>query len=251
MSSINNLMNNLDTLKLYKIKENLNQYLDMISEGVKTPLDALDELVQMEIKHKNDMAIISCVKVANFPFQRSIQDFDFGFQPSLSKQKVLDLVSLRFLENYENVIICGTPGVGKTHLAVAIGTEAAKQRYSVYCISFHDLIAQLRKAKYENRLETRIKWFCRYKLLIVDEVGYEKMNTDTANLFFNLIAKRYEKASTIITTNMPFSKWPEVFGDPVLTNALLDRLLHHCSVLNINGPSYRLKDQLQFLTENE
>jgi len=157
MSSINNLMNNLDTLKLYKIKENLNQYLDMISDSVKTPLDALDELVQMEIKHKNDMAIISCVKVANFPFQRSIQDFDFDFQPSLSKQKVLDLVSLRFLENYENVIICGTPGVGKTHLAVAIGTEAAKQRYSVYCISFHDLIAQLRKAKYENRLETRIK----------------------------------------------------------------------------------------------
>ena len=244
-------MNNLDTLKLYKIKENLNQYLDMISDSVKTPLDALDELVQMEIKHKNDMAIISCVKVANFPFQRSIQDFDFDFQPSLSKQKVLDLVSLRFLENYENVIICGTPGVGKTHLAVAMGTEAAKQRYSVYCISFHDLIAQLRKAKYENRLETQIKWFCRHKLLIVDEVGYEKMNTDTANLFFNLIAKRYEKASTIITTNMPFSKWPEVFGDPVLTNALLDRLLHHCSVLNINGPSYRLKDQLQFLTENE
>lgn len=244
-------MNNLDTLKLYKIKENLNKYLDMISDGVKTPLDALDEMVQLEIKHKNDMAIISCVKVANFPFQRSIQDFDFDFQPSLSKQKVLDLVSLRFMANNENLIICGTPGVGKTHLAVAIGTEAAKQRYSVYCISFHDLIAQLRKAKYENRLENRIKWFCRHKLLIVDEVGYEKMNTDTANLFFNLIAKRYEKASTIITTNMPFSKWPEVFGDPVLTNALLDRLLHHCSVLNINGPSYRLKDQLQFLTENE
>lgn len=251
MSTINNLMNNLDTLKLYKIKENLNKYLDMISEGVKTPLDALDEMVQLEIKHKNDMAIISCVKVANFPFQRSIQDFDFDFQPSLNKQKVLDLVSLRFMENNENLIICGTPGVGKTHLAVAIGTEAARQRNSVYCISFHDLIAQLRKAKYENRLETRIKWFCRHRLLIVDEVGYEKMNTDTANLFFNLIAKRYEKASTIITTNMPFSKWPEVFGDPVLTNALLDRLLHHCSVLNINGPSYRLKDQLQFLTENE
>lgn len=130
-------------------------------------------------------------------------------------------------------------------------TEAAKQRYSVYCISFHDLIAQLRKAKYENRLEQRIKWICRYKLLIVDELGYEKMDADTANLFFNLIAKRYEKSSTIITTNLTFSKWPEVFGDPVLTNALLDRLLHHSSVLNINGPSYRLKDQLQFIVDED
>ena len=129
--------------------------------------------------------------------------------------------------------------------------EAAKQRYSVYCISFHDLISQLRKAKYENRLEARIKWFCRYRLLILDELGYEKMDVDTANLFFNLIAKRYEKSSTLITTNLTFSKWPEVFGDPVLTNALLDRLLHHSQVLNINGPSYRLKDQLQLMTDDD
>lgn len=251
MSSINNLINNLDTLKLFKIKENINNYLDLISDGVKTPLDALNELIQLEINHREDMAIVSCVKVANFPYKRTINDFDFNFQPSIDKQKVLDLASLRFLENYENLIICGTPGVGKTHLAVAIGTEAAKQRCSVYCISFHDLIVQLRKAKYENRLETRIKWFCRYKLLIVDELGYEKMDADTANLFFNLIAKRYEKSSTIITTNIAFSKWPEVFGDPVLTNALLDRLLHHCSVLNINGPSYRLKDQLPLINETD
>lgn len=134
---------------------------------------------------------------------------------------------------------------------IRFNTEAAKQRYSVYCISFHDLISQLRKAKYENRLEARIKWFCRYRLLILDELGYEKMDVDTANLFFNLIAKRYEKSSTLITTNLTFSKWPEVFGDPVLTNALLDRLLHHSQVLNINGPSYRLKDQLQLMTDDD
>ena len=215
MSSINVLMNNLEKLKLPKMKENINKYLDMMSDGVKTPLEAIDEMVQLEMKYREDLA------------------------------------TLRFIENCENIIICGTPGVGKTHLAVGIGTEAAKQRYSVYCISFHDLIAQLRKAKYENRLERRIKWICRYKLLIVDELGYEKMDADTANLFFNLIAKRYEKSSTIITTNLTFSKWPEVFGDPVLTNALLDRLLHHSSVLNINGPSYRLKDQLQFIVDED
>lgn len=251
MSTVNELINNLETLKLIKIKENINSYLDMISNGVKTPLEAINELVKLEINNREDMAIISCVKVANFPFQRDIKDFDFGFQPSIDKNKVMDLMSLRFIESNENIILCGTPGVGKTHLAVAIGTAAAKQRYSVYFISFHELISQLRKAKYENRLESRIKWFCRYKVLIVDEVGYEKMDSDTANLFFNLIAKRYEKSSTIITTNLTFSKWPDVFGDPVLTNALLDRLLHHCSVMNINGPSYRLKNQLQYLTESD
>ena len=251
MSTVNELINNLETLKLIKIKENINSYLDMISNGVKTPLEAINELVKLEISNREDMAIISCVKVANFPFQRDIKDFDFGFQPSIDRNKVMDLMSLRFIETNENIILCGTPGVRKTHLAVAIGTAAAKQRYSVYFISFHELISQLRKAKYENRLESRIKWFCRYKVLIVDEVGYEKMDSDTANLFFNLIAKRYEKSSTIITTNLTFSKWPDVFGDPVLTNALLDRLLHHCSVMNINGPSYRLKNQLQYLTESD
>lgn len=251
MSTINELMNNLETLKLLKIKENINSYLDMVSNGVKTPLEAIDELVKLEITNRDDMAIISCVKVANFPFQREIKDFDFGFQPSIDRNKIMDLMSLRFIETNENIILCGTPGVGKTHLAVALGTAAAKQRYSVYFISFHELISQLRKAKYENRLESRIKWFCRYKVLIVDELGYEKMDSDTANLFFNLIAKRYEKSSTVITTNLTFSKWPDVFGDPVLTNALLDRLLHHCSVMNINGPSYRLKNQVQYLTESE
>ena len=126
---------------------------------------------------------------------------------------------------------------------------AAKHRYCVYFITFQDLISQLKKAASENRLETRIKWFCRYKLLIIDELGYQKMDVDSANLFFNLIAKRYEKLSTVITTNSPFSKWSDIFQEPILTNAPLDRLLHHCSVININGPSYRLKDQMQYMIE--
>ena len=251
MSALNELISNLETLKLNKVKDNINGYLDLIADGVKTPLDAFNELIKMEIASRDEMAIISCVKVANFPFQRELKDYNFGFQPTIDRNKIMDLSTLRFIENSENIIFCGTPGVGKTHLAVAIGTAAAKQRYSVYFISFHELISQLRKAKYENRLEARVKWFCRYKLLIVDEVGYETMDSDTANLFFNLIAKRYEKSSTIITTNLVFSKWPDVFGDQVLTNALLDRLLHHCSVININGPSYRMKDQLQLLSEGE
>ena len=250
MNTYNSLINNLETLDLNRFKENIDQYLNLIAEGNKTALDAIYELTEMEIGFRKQQSITGCVKVANFPFLKEIKEFDFSFQPSLDKAKIMDLMTLRFIENAENVIFCGTPGVGKTNLAVSIGIEAAKHRYCVYFITFQDLIAQLKKASSENRLEARIKWFCRYKLLIIDELGYQKMDVDSANLFFNLIAKRYERLSTIITTNSPFSKWSDIFHEPVLTNALLDRLLHHCSVININGPSYRLKDQMQYMTED-
>lgn len=245
------LANNLEALELNRFRENLDKYLDLISDNKKTALEAIYELTELEINFRREQAIKGCVKVANFPFLKEINEFDFGFQPSLDKAKIMDLVSLRFIENNENIIFCGTPGVGKTNLAVSIGIEAAKKRYCVYFITFQDLIAQLKKAESENRLETRIKFFCRYKLLIIDELGYQKMDVNSANLFFNLIAKRYEKLSTIITTNSPFSKWADIFQEPVLTNALLDRLLHHCSVININGPSYRLKDQMQYMIEED
>ncbi len=250
MNTYNSLINNLETLDLNRFKENIDQYLNLIAEGSKTALDAIYELTEMEIGFRKQQSITGCVKVANFPFLKEIKEFDFSFQPSLDKAKIMDLMTLRFIENAENVIFCGTPGVGKTNLAVSIGIEAAKHRYCVYFITFQDLISQLKKASSENRLEARIKWFCRYKLLIIDELGYQKMDVDSANLFFNLIAKRYERLSTIITTNSPFSKWSDIFHEPVLTNALLDRLLHHCSVININGPSYRLKDQMQYMTED-
>ena len=249
MNTYNALINNLEELGLNRFRENADTYLDMIADGRKTALDALYELTEMEMGFRKEQAVTGCVKVAHFPFLKEIHEFDFSFQPSLDKSRIMDLMTLRFIEKNENIVFCGTPGVGKTNLAVSIGIEAAKHRHCVYFITFQDLISQLKKAQMENRLDARIKFFCHYKVLIIDELGYQRMDVDSANLFFNLIAKRYEKSSTIITTNSPFSKWADIFQEPVLTNALLDRLLHHSHVININGPSYRLKDQMPYLTE--
>ena len=172
---------------------------------------------------------------------------NFDFQPSINKTRLLDLESLRFIENKENILFFGSSGVGKTHLAVALGIAAAKKRYITYFISCHDLIMQLNKAHAENRLETKLKHYAKYRVLIIDEIGYLPIDKQGANLLFQLINKRYEKNSTIITTNQPFSKWGEVFSDITLANAILDRLIHHSSIIKITGPSYRLKGKVELL----
>ena len=156
MNTYNSLINNLEALELNRIKENIDKFLDMIADGSKTALDAIYELTELEMGFRNEMAITGCVKVANFPYLKEINEFDFGFQPSIDKSKIMDLMTLRFIEKGENIIFCGTPGVGKTNLAVSIGIAAAKHRYCVYFITFQDLISQLKKAVPEMELEAFI-----------------------------------------------------------------------------------------------
>lgn len=151
--------------------------------------------------------------------------------------------SLRFLENKENIVFVGSCGVGKTHLAVALGVAAAKRRNSVYFTSCHDLILNLKKAHSENRLENRLKHYSKFSLLIIDEIGYLPLDKLGSSLLFQLVAKRYERNSTIVTTNQVFSQWGELFSDSTVANAVLDRLLHHSHVIKITGPSYRLKEK--------
>ena len=249
MNNYNQLLNNFETLKLEKMKEYYPKYVDFATKNNKTLTEALLDLTKKEIEYRDERASRIQITVSEFPFKKELEDFDFDYQPSINKQEIMELNNLGFLERHENILFVGPSGVGKTHLATSIGITAAKKRYSVYFISCHDLITQLNKAHFENKLEARIKHFCRYELLIIDEIGYLPVDKQGANLFFQLIAKRYEKHSTIITTNQTFNKWGEVFSDTVLANAILDRLLHHSTVINIKGTSYRIKDKLEHLED--
>lgn len=243
------LLNNLETLNLEKMYTYVPTYLDTVAKEDISVLDALVHLTDKEIAYKTEMASKIQISVANFPFVKRYDEYDYDFQPSVSKAQIKDLCSLRFIENKENILFYGTPGVGKTHLATSIGIEAAKKRQITYFITCHDLIQNLRKAYDENRLESRLKHYNKYKVLIIDEIGYLPIDKLGANLFFQLITKRYEHSSTIITTNQPFSKWGDVFSDSVLANAILDRLLHHSHIIKIIGPSYRTKDVIDYIQE--
>ena len=235
-------LNNFETLNLTEFRANIEKYISYVESSEKTMIDALYELTELEIDLRTKRAMNACVKVANFPYIKRLNDFDFSFQPSINKEQIMNFKYLQFIENKENIIFIGSPGVGKTHLATAIGIEAASLRTSTYFIGCNDLVLQLKKAHIENRLEQRLKFFSKYKLLIIDEVGFLPLDTESSNLLFQLIAKRYEKNSTIVTTNKSLSRWGEIFGDPVIANAILDRLLHHSHVINIVGRSYRTKD---------
>lgn len=239
------LIKNLEYLKLKQMIEHLDEVLDFITTNNLSFTEGLTKLTSYEIDFKETNMIRSMVKVGAFPHHKELKDFDFTFQPTINKQQILDFETLRFLENQENIVFLGSSGVGKTHLAVSIGISAAKKRVSTYFIKCHELIQQLKKAKLENRLNDRLKHFCKYKLLIIDELGYLPIEKEDSKLFFQLIDMRYEKKSTILTTNINFNNWDDVFFDPVIANAILDRILHHAHVINIAGKSYRLKDYIK------
>lgn len=179
------LINNLNSLQLFNLAMNLDKYLEFINNGEKSIIDSLYELTKLEMKNREERAMNACVKVANFPFLKTFEDFNFDFQPSINKDKILQFKYLNFIQNKENIIFLGSPGVGKTHLATSIGIEAAKQRVCTYFISCNDLMMQLKRASIENRLDQRLKFFCKYKLLIIDEVGFLPLDTESSNCFFN------------------------------------------------------------------
>lgn len=240
------LINNLEYLKLKQMVNHLDEVIDFSTKNNLSFVDTLIKLTSHEIDSKEANMIRSMVKVGAFPHTKELKDFDFNFQPGINKDQILDFASLRFLEAKENIVFLGTSGVGKTHLSTSIGIAAAKRRCSTYFIKCNDLLQQLKRANLENRLDSRLKHFSKYKLLIIDELGYLPIDKEDSKLFFQLIDMRYEKKSTIITTNINFNAWDEIFCDPIIANAILDRVLHHAHVVSITGNSYRLKDHFNF-----
>lgn len=238
------ILNNLEHLKLITMKEYLPNYLDALKKSDIGFIEALLELTAKEIKFREERAARINLKISNFPYEKRIQDFDFSYQPSINKQEIDDLISLRFVSDKENILFIGSSGVGKTHLATSIGIEASSKRVSTYFINAHQLINKLTKAFHENRHEQVLKQYYKAQVLIIDEIGYLPIDKIGANLFFQLIAMRYEKKSTIITTNIPLSKWGETFSDPTIAAAILDRLVHHSTIIKITGKSYRLKGKI-------
>ncbi len=241
-STYQQLNTNLEKLKLLQMKEHLEEVSNFVSQNKLSFSDGLLKLCNYEIDYKTEVASKSMIKAAAFPFVKTIEDYDFEFQSCVNKQDILELATLRFMENADNIIFLGSSGVGKTHLATSIGIVAAGKRYSTYFIKCHDLLQQLKRAKLENRLENKLKYINRYKLLIIDELGYLPIDKEDSNLFFQLVDMRYEKKSTILTTNINFNDWDSIFNDAVVANAILDRVLHHSKVITINGRSYRVKD---------
>ena len=235
------LIENLEKLDLIKIKSELPEYLDKHKKDSTSIIKCLKELTEKEIEDKNERISENLIRTAAFPYRKTLEDFDFNFNDSIDKEYIIDLATMRFIEDNKNILFVGNPGVGKTHLAVALGIKATQSRYSVYFTTCHQLITKLNKAHKENRLDKQLQHFSQYKLLIIDEIGYLPIDQQGVNLFFQLISKRYENKSTIITTNMPFSSWGKIFNDNIIANAILDRLLHHAYVVKIVGESYRTK----------
>ena len=233
------LKENLEYLKLKQFSLHLDE---LIAERNTSLVEALLKLTDYEVDTKRINAANQMVKTAAFPALKDISSFDFSFQPSIDERQIKDLCQLGFLENNENIVFLGSSGVGKTHLSISIGIEAARQRYSTYFIKCSNLLENLKKAQDENRLEARLKHYASYRLLIIDELGYLPISEGDERLLFQLIDRRYEKKSTILSTNINFSDWENIFYDVRIANAILDRILHHCSVIQIIGESYRLKD---------
>jgi len=237
------LHNNLGYLKLDTIETILDNYLELAAKEGKTTMEVLDYLLEQEKKHRDATALDRRMKCAAFPVIKTLEEFNFDFQPSIERSLIEDLATLRFIYNTENLVLLGPPGVGKSHIAIALGIKAVKAGFSAYFVNTSDLIERLKKANREEVLEKKIRDFTKYKLLIIDEMGYLPFDEEGAHCLFQLISKRYERSSTIFTSNKSYGEWGEIFKDHVIAAAVLDRILHHSTTINIKGESYRLKER--------
>jgi DNA replication protein DnaC len=232
----------LADLKMPGALEHLDAILTGLDGGTLQAPTAIESLLGAQIALRNNRRLEAAMRSSRLPAVKTLADFDFSFQPSVKREQIESLHTLSFIERRENVILLGPPGVGKTHLAISLAVAAAESGRRVYYGTLGDLIASLEEAQQAGRLSQRMKTLGFPSLLVVDEIGYLPITRTGAMLFFQLMSRRYEHASTVLTSNKGFGEWGEIFGDEVMAAALVDRLVHHCHIVNIRGNSYRMKN---------
>lgn len=235
----------LQQLQLTHMAAQLHDLTAQAASANWSALDYLDHLTQVEVNARFERDVQRKLRLAHLPYFKTLDQFDFAFQPSVNERQVRDLASLRFVANSENLLLLGPPGVGKTHLAVSLGMAAVSRGFSVYFSTVADLLDVLSRDARADRLAQRMQTLCRPQLLILDEMGYFSLDKRAAQFLFQLVSRRYQKGSIILTSNKSYADWGDIFADPVLASALLDRLLHQSITVNIRGSSYRLKDKLR------
>jgi DNA replication protein DnaC len=233
----------LEQLGLAQAAEVLDARLQAAAKDQAPYADFLADILGIEVRARRERYLVTRTKLAHLPFRRTLEDFDFSFQPSIDERQIKELATLSFVPNAANVILLGPPGVGKTHIAVGLGLRAIEQGHGVYFIKAEALIEDLRRAMAEHTFERRMRVYLTPKVLIIDEFGIWPYDRQAATALFSLVSSRYERGSIIMTSNKGFGEWGEVLGDPVIATAILDRLLHHSYVINIRGESYRLREK--------
>src|SRR5881409_3681107 len=240
---IEHLQSTLKGLGLTAVEDRLENLLEQAAKTEPSYADFLRDILGCEVEARRSRYLRARLQLAHLPFVKNFDQFDFGFQPSIDERQIRELRTLRFIHEASNVIFLGPPGVGKTHLSVALAEAAIQAGLGAYFITAHDLATDLGRAYREGRLDRRMRVYLAPKVLVIDEVGYLPLDDLGATIFFQLVSARYERGSIILTSNKSYGDWGSISGDSIIATAILDRLLHHSTTINIRGESYRLKDR--------